>query len=175
MDDISEKEKLLVELVDFVRSKYFGKYPAKVVRNDDPDNIGRIKVKLEEIYGNNDSPWALPCVPFAGQNHGLITLPEIGDGVWIDFVRGNPSTPVWTGSWWAVGEMPPTTAKCRSLVTSAGHKIVVDEDNDELKLVHANGAEITLTNNSITLKIGSSSIVLSGQDVNINNGGLVVR
>ena len=104
-----------------------------------------------------------------------MTLPEIGDGVWIDFARGDPGFPVWTGGWSVKGEIPSTTPKYKSFNTSAGHKIVVDDDNNELKLIHADGAEIALTRNGITLKIGSSSIVLSNMEVNINHGGLVVR
>jgi len=172
----SDMEKMIVELRDFVHSKFFGKYPALVNSIDDPENVGCIKVKLEEVYGDRESPWALPCVPFAGKDHGLIALPEKGDGVWIEFARGDPRSPIWTGFWWAKDEKPLTRgAKTRSLITSAGHKIILDDDNNELILIHSNGAEIKATSDNITLKSQSAQIVLSGKKVNINNGALVVE
>ena len=172
----SNIEKLVVELAEFMRSRYFGKYRGLVREVDDPENLGRIVAQVPEVYGDEDSPWALPAVPFAGQNHGLVILPEEGDGVWIEFEAGDPSRPIWTGCWWASGEMPaPGGTATRVLVTSGGHKVILDDDKKELKLLHSGGAEITMTDNGITLKIGSAQIVLSANGVNINNGAFEVR
>jgi uncharacterized protein involved in type VI secretion and phage assembly len=118
----------------------------------------------------------MPCVPFAGANHGLVLLPEEGDGVWIEFEAGNPSYPIWSGCWWADGELPePGSQKVRALVTTAGHKLVLDDDGNKIQLLHADGAELTLGSSEITLKIGSSKIVLSSSGVSINDGALEVK
>lgn len=169
-------EALLVELTEFVRNRYFGKYRGLVRDVDDPENLGRIVAQVPEIYEEEDSPWALPSVPFAGQDHGLVVLPEVNDGVWIEFEAGDPSRPIWTGCWWASGEMPaPGGTQTRVLVTSGGHKLILDDDEVKLQLLHSGGAEITMTDNDITLKIGSTQIVLSASGVNINNGAFEVR
>lgn len=170
------QERLLVELAEHMRSRYFGKYRGIVEDNNDPDNLGCIRAKVPEVYGDEQiSPWASPVVPFAGKNHGLVLLPEEGDGVWIEFEAGDPSRPIWTGCWWASGEIPSAgDTNTRVLVTSGGHQVILDDGNQKLQLLHSGGAEITMTNNDITLKIGETQIVLSSSGVNINNGAFKV-
>jgi hypothetical protein len=171
-----EQEQLLVGLAEQSQSQYFGKYRGLVKDNKDPDNLGRIKAQVPEIYGKEQiSSWAYPVVPFAGKAHGLVLLPEVGDGVWIEFEAGDPARPLWTGCWWASEEMP-TVGKtdARVLVTSGGHQIILDDGNRELKLVHSGGAEIEMTNNEIILKIGSKQIKISAAGVDINNGAFKV-
>lgn len=175
MTDMNQ-ERLLVELTEFMRSRYFGKYRGTVTDVEDDENLGRVKAEVPEVYGAEESPWALPSVPFAGSSHGLVLLPEVGDGVWIEFEAGDPSRPIWTGCWWASDEMPEDGTKdSRALVTSGGHKVILDDENSKLQLVHSGGAELTMTDNDITLKIGSTQIVLSSSGVSVNNGSLEVK
>jgi hypothetical protein len=169
-----QKEKLLVELAETMRSRYFGKYRGIVKKVD--EKTGYITAQVPEVYGDLDSPPAVPAVPFAGQKHGLVLLPEKGDGVWIEFEAGDPSRPLWTGFWWGKGEMPVKNASTtRALVTAKGHQVILDDKQDKLQLLHAGGAEITMTAKDITLKIGSTKIVLSASGVNINNGAFEVK
>ncbi|ASC73027.1 hypothetical protein XM38_039890 [Halomicronema hongdechloris C2206] len=74
----SDYERMMVELSEFQRSRYFGKYRGLVRDVDDPDNLGRLVAQVPEVYGQEDSPWAWPAVPFAGASHGLVLLPEVG-------------------------------------------------------------------------------------------------
>lgn len=174
-----DTERLLVEAAEFMRSRYFGKYRGLVQEVGEGENLGKIKVRVPEVYGEGEtdlSPWALPCVPFAGQDHGLVVLPEVGDGVWIEVEAGDISRPIWSGCWWGSDELPePGAPQVRALITTAGHKLVLDDSENRVQLLHAGGAELTLTENDITLKIGSTQIVLSSQGVNINNGAFEVR
>ncbi|OQX17040.1 MAG: hypothetical protein BWK76_10880 [Desulfobulbaceae bacterium A2] len=174
-----DSERLLVEMADYMRNRHFGKHRGIVREVGADDNLGRIKALVPAVYGEEEtalSPWALPCVPFAGQDHGLVLVPEIGDGVWIEFEAGDISRPIWTGCWWADDEIPdPAAPRVRTLVTTAGHKLVLDDAENRLQLLHAAGAELTMTDNDITLKIGSTQIVLSSSGVNINNGSFEVR
>ncbi|MBU1564811.1 MAG: phage baseplate assembly protein V [Proteobacteria bacterium] len=172
-------ERLLVEVAEYMRHRYFGKYRGIVQEVGERDNLGRIKDQVPEIYGDAQgavSPWALPCVPFAGRNHGLVVLPEMGDGVWIEFEAGDIARPIWSGCWWADGELPtPGAPQVRALITTAGHKLILDDEQNQVKLVHAGGAELAMTNNDITIKIGSTQMVMSTSGVNINNGAFEVR
>jgi hypothetical protein len=52
------------------------------------------------------SSWALPCAPYAGTGAGFFSIPPIGAGVWIEFEAGDVSRPIWSGTWWAIGELP---------------------------------------------------------------------
>jgi len=172
----SDMEQMVVELAEFQRGRYFGKYRGLVREVDDPENMGRIIAQVPEVYGEADSPWALPSVPFAGPNHGLVVLPEVEDGVWIEFEAGDPSRPIWTGCWWARGEMPASAGtQTRVLVTSEGHQVILDDEASKVQLLHSGGAEITLSDSEIKLKIGSTQVVLSSSGVNINNGAFQVR
>ena len=175
-------ERLLLEAAEYIRNRHFGKYRG-IVRavedvngSEETQNLGRIRAQVPEVYGGMDSPWALPAVPFAGDGHGLVALPEVGDGVWIEFEAGDISRPVWSGCWWASGELPAPGARAvRTLVTSGGHKLVLDDEAKKLQLLHSGGAELTMTDNDITLKIGSTRIVLSASGVSVNNGALEVK
>ena len=170
-----EQERLLVELAEHMRSSYFGKYRGIVQDNNDPDNLGRIKAKVPEVYGDEQiSPWAWPAVPFAGDNRGLVLLPEVEDRVWIEFEAGDTNSPIWTGCWWRNGIPASGNINSRVLVTSGGHQVILDDGNQKLQLIHSGGAEISMTNNDITLKIGATKIVLSSSGVDINNGAFKV-
>ncbi len=175
MNDL-HMEKLLAELAEHMRNRFFGKYRGVVTDVDDPEKIGRITARVPEVLGDEVSPWAMPSVPFAGAGHGLVVLPEVDDGVWIEFEAGDPSRPIWSGCWWGSDEMPePGSQQVRALVTSGGHQLVLDDENNEVKLLHSGGAELTMTDNDITLKIGGTQIVLSSSGVNINNGAFEVK
>lgn len=175
MEDIGQ-ENLIEELAEFVRNRFWGKYKGTVARVGEGSELGLITAKVPAVYGDNESPLALPSVVFAGDAHGFVTLPENGDGVWIEFEGGDPGRPIWTGFWWASGEIPgEVTPKKRALITPKGHKLIFDDDAGSITLAHADGAEISLTGDAITIKIGSSQIELSSSGINCNNGALEVK
>ncbi len=173
----SEMETLAVEMTEFMRNRFFGKYRGLVHEVGEGENLGYIKAIVPAVYGaDNESPWALPSVPFAGKDHGLVALPEKDDGVWIEFEAGDPSRPIWTGCWWANGEMPedggPTS---RVWVTTGGHKLILDDEGGKVQLLHSGGGEITITSDDITIKSGKGKIVLSSSGVSVNDNALEVK
>ncbi|MGD9614575.1 MAG: phage baseplate assembly protein V [Alphaproteobacteria bacterium] len=164
-------EAILERVSEFQRTRHFGKYRGLVSDIDDPEGLGRIKAEVPAIYGDQVSPWAMPCLPFAGPDHGLALIPEIGDGVWIEFEGGDLSRPIWSGCWWADGQRPdPASNLARLLSTGAGHQIVIDEDGDTIRLVHPGGAEIVIGQSEITISIGQCKIRLTASEINLNNG-----
>lgn len=162
----SDLEKLVIELYQFMRGRYFGKFRGIVKESDEK---GRIKALVAEVYGNEVSPWAMPAVPYAGGNHGIIAIPKENDGIWIEFEAGDKSRPIWSGCWWADDEKSEGN-ETMTLLTSGGHKIVMDDENKEIKIIHSGGAEIAMTDSDITLKISSAKIVLSASGIDINDG-----
>jgi uncharacterized protein involved in type VI secretion and phage assembly len=169
-------EQRVVEQTAAAQQGCFGKYRGIVEDVEDEEKLGRIIAKVPSVLGDVNSNWALPAVPFAGPGHGFVVLPKKGDGVWIEFEGGDVSKPIWTGCWWASGEMPaPGGPQERVLVTPEGLKVVLDDAQKTIQLLHPDGAEISLTKSAITLKIGTSTkIVLSDAGVDINNGALKV-
>jgi uncharacterized protein involved in type VI secretion and phage assembly len=172
-----EFENLVVALDEHRRGHYYGKYRGVVTDPNDPEKMGRIKAQVPSIYGDEqDSPWCMPVAVFAGDSHGLLLLPKKGDGVWIEFEAGNISHPLWTGCWWAKGELPDPQGVNQHVLTSPkGLQIVLDDDASKLQLLHPGGAEITLEDSRITIKLGSAQIELSSAGVSVNNGALEVQ
>jgi hypothetical protein len=167
-------ERGVIDLHNFLRDHFFGKYRGTVKEVD--QQTARIKAAVPAIYGTGVSPWAMPCLPFAGKKHGVAFLPEVDDGVWIEFEAGDPDVPIWSGFWWGDNEMPDSLAEnVRGIITSEGLEFILDDKNKEIKLVHPGGAEIKLTQNDITIKIGQKSIKLSSSGINMNDGALEVK
>lgn len=89
-------------------AQLWGKYRGVVTDISDPLMTMRIKAKVPDVYGDDESGWALPCAPFGGRQAGFFALPSVDAGVWIEFEHGDPDFPVWSGSWWgSVAEVPP--------------------------------------------------------------------
>ena len=173
-----ELERLVVELAETARRRFYGKYRGIAQDIDDPDKLGRIRAYVPDVYGEDVlSPWALPCVPLAGKKHGMVALPEKDDGVWIEFEGGNRNLPVWTGGWWGKDDLADDLNKhlARTWVTSKGHRITMDDDGKKITVQHADGAKAELTDSSLTLECKSGKVVLDGSGVNINDNALTVK
>jgi uncharacterized protein involved in type VI secretion and phage assembly len=174
----SELERLVVELAELARQRFFGKYRAVVADIDDEEKLGRIRAYVPDVFGEDVmSPWAMPCVPLAGAQHGLVCLPEVDDGVWIEFEAGDRNRPVWTGGWWGKDDLADDLGKplARSLVTTAGHRITLDDDGSTILIEHSGGAKVEITDSSMTLESGSGKVVLDSSGVNVNDGALTVK
>lgn len=168
---------LALQTAEHQQTRLFGKYRGLVTDVDDPDAMGRVKAKVPEALHDGETAWAMPCVPFAGQDHGLVLLPEVNDGVWIEFEAGDPSRPIWTGCWWSRDEGLPAPAgtTIRVLATTPGHKVVIDEDADEITVTHPGGAEVKVTSSEISLSIGGSEITMTGSDLTLKAGSGQVK
>jgi uncharacterized protein involved in type VI secretion and phage assembly len=166
---LSAEDRTLTQLAADQRQSFFGKYRAIVKSVMDGDDLGKLIVTLPEVYDDQDSPPAWPCVPYAGKDHGLVALPEEGDGVWVEFEGGNPGNPVWTGCWWANGDMPdPADTDVRVWVTKKGLKIVLDDGQSELRLEHPSGAAISLSDDGLELSFNDTTITLDDSGITVN-------
>ena len=171
-------ERLVVELAEAARQRFYGKYRGVVQDVEDPEQLGRVRAYVPEVYGDEViSPWAMPCVPLAGASHGLVCLPEVDDGVWIEFEAGDRNRPVWTGCWWGTDDLADDLGKplARSFVTSAGHRVTLDDDENKILIEHADGAKAELTDSSLTLECKSGKVVLDASGVSVNDGALTVK
>lgn len=91
--------------------KFFGKYRGMVVTGLDPEGRGRILVQVADVLGMGVSTWAMPCFPFAGIQMGMYVVPPPNTGVWVEFEKGDPDYPIWTGCWWGSRAEVPVTAQ----------------------------------------------------------------
>lgn len=168
-------ERTVERLVDRVANSHFGKYRGVVTDIDDPDDRCRIRATVPALLGEVACGWAMPAVPFAGDGHGIVTLPTIGSGVWIEFEAGQLDFPIWSGAWWGPGERPePKGPGVRVFVSTSGHKIVLDDDNDEVRISHGSGPKVVLSRNDIKLTVGGCEIVIGNDTITLNQGILKV-
>jgi hypothetical protein len=150
-------------LVEHVRSRYFGKYRGTVVDNQDPTGRGRIKVSVPAVLAKLEL-WAMPCVPYAGDGVGLLSLPPTDAGVWVEFEAGDTSYPVWVGCFWADGETPEKGNPDIKTWKTAEHSLRLDDAASELKLETSGPASITLTDKVVT-DAGSSTHTVGSDGV----------
>jgi Type VI secretion system/phage-baseplate injector OB domain len=149
------------------RDHFFGKYRGTVVEALTGDDLGKLTVTVPSVLGDEQMT-AWPCVPFAGPSHGFVAIPEKDDGVWIEFEGGDPSQPIWVGCWWGSGDVPsPGDIKVRSWVTSGGLAIVMDDDKNELSLIHPDGPSIKLSSDGITLSTDSATVTLDTTGISL--------
>lgn len=166
-------EQAMLELLERIRYRFYGKYRGSVTDVD--ASTLRIKAKVPAVLGDQESGWCMPCVPYAGQDVGMVFLPEEGSGVWIEFEGGDVSYPIWTGCYWRSGEQPSDAApKVKVIVTKAPNKILLDDDAESITISDSNQNTITLDSSGITLTRGSNSVAVTDSEVNVNDGALEV-
>lgn len=166
-------EDALMDVVDRLRNRFFGKYRGAVTDID--ASTLRIKAMVPAVLANQPTGWCRSCVPYAGPNVGLAFLPEIGAGVWIEFEGGDVSYPIWTGCYWRDGEQPSDAAPAiKAIVTKSGHKILLDDDGTTITISDQNNNTITLSSDGITLQRGGNQIEIGDAEVNVNDGALEI-
>ncbi len=161
-------ERLVVELAEQNRTRFYGKYRGVVSDINDPDDMGRIRVKVPEILDDVESPWALPCAPYSGDGVGIYTVPPVGTGVWIEFEAGDPARPIWTGCWWGKNQLPKneqgaeTKPVLKIIRTEKGMMVAMDDDKQIISVSDEKGnniMKIEVTSGKITVKGSAKAIV----------------
>ncbi|HBA55054.1 MAG TPA: hypothetical protein DCZ04_11535 [Syntrophorhabdus aromaticivorans] len=194
-------ETIVAHLVQKVEHRFYGKYRGLVVDNADPEQLGRLKIKVPSVLGENVvTGWALPCVPYGGDvNQGFLFIPEVGAGVWVEFEEGDLEFPIWVGTFWSKpggdSELPklskadgseessvqdPPTGKI--IKTKKGHTIQLeDADNDQemIRIVEATHKHIiTMDKDGISIQEGKKGIKItdtSGNTISMKSDGIVVE
>lgn len=132
------------------KTSYFAKYRAFVADNDDPDSLGRIKLTIPSVLGEAVSDWALPCVPYGGgSDFGLLAVPPLGAQVIAEFLEGDPSSPIWTGTFWRQSAELPEEYQGTStkiLKTESGHLLTFEDEEgaEQVTLRSAKEAELVM-------------------------------
>ena len=164
-------EHTLERVVNRLGSTYYGKYRGIVTDVNDPDNLCRIRARIENLLDGHETGWALPAAPFAGSGHGSVMLPALESGVWIEFEAGNIDNPIWSGGWWASGQRPsPQGSKVRVIVSETGNQVVLDDNKDEVRIVHNGGPEIRITGTEVVITVGACELKIGMTDISLNNG-----
>jgi hypothetical protein len=165
--------------------KYYGKYRGVVVDNVDPMMTGRILAMVPDVSSLLPTTYCMPCVPAAGLQAGMLAVPSIGAGVWIEFEQGDPDYPIWTGCFWgssaelpALAQLNPPGLSALTFQTTLQNGIVVNDvpgPTGGIILKSATGAMITVNDTGIYLSNGQgATITLVGPTVAINVAAMVI-
>ncbi len=167
------------------QQRFYGKYRGTVVNNVDPLQIGRIQAIVPDVSGVSPTSWAMPCVPVAGINTGVFTVPQLGSGVWVEFEHGDPDRPIWVGGFWGTAAEVPVLARTvppavngLTIQTTLKNGIVVSDvpgPTGGILIQTATGATLSVSDVGIVISNGKGAVInMLGPTVDINAGALTV-
>jgi hypothetical protein len=165
--------------------KYYGKYRGTVLNNADPMQMGRIMAMVPDVSSLLPTSWCMPCVPAAGLQAGMLVVPSIGAGVWIEFEQGDPDYPIWSGCFWgSAAEMPvlthlsPPGLSSLTFQTTLQNGMVINDvpgPAGGIILKSATGAAIIVNDTGIYISNGKGAMItLVGPTVTVNVSALVI-
>ena len=134
-----------------------------VTNNDDPEGMGRVKVKYPWLAEDEESAWARVASFMAGKDRGAFFLPEVNDEVLLAFDHGNIHRPYVIGVLWNGEDQPPEANSTvldgsgqvvqRIIKSRSGHTILLDDTSG--------GGGITISDragNQIVIDSGSNAM-----------------
>lgn len=165
--------------------RYYGKYRGVVLNNIDPMQQGRLQIQVPDVTGLAPASWAMPCMPIAGLQNGMVAPPLIGSGVWVEFEQGNADHPIWVGCFWgSAAEVPalalatPPGVSAITFQTPLQNGLTISDlpgPTGGIMLKSATGATLIVNDTGIYIQNGKgAAITLVGPAVTINNGALSV-
>lgn len=108
-----------------------------VTDNQDPENLGRVKVSFPWLSAEHASNWARIVTIGGGSTRGIQFLPEVNDEVLVGFEQGDIHFPYVLGGLWNGQDAPPRSNSAvvksgkvqqRVLLSRTGHQIILDDD-----------------------------------------------
>jgi uncharacterized protein involved in type VI secretion and phage assembly len=160
-----------------------------VTNNQDPDGMGRVRVKLPSLGDADESDWARIAAPMAGKERGVYFLPEVDDEVLVAFEHGNPRSPFILGALWNGQDAPPAKNDdgkndVRVIKSRSGHLIrLTDKDGAEkIEIIDKSGKNSLVfdtakklvkieSSQDITLSAANGTIKLDAKAIEIASSG----
>jgi uncharacterized protein involved in type VI secretion and phage assembly len=134
-----------------------------VTNNDDPDKLGRVKVKYPTLSDADESTWARVATPGGGAQRGLQWLPEVGDEVLVGFELDDKTRPMVLGGLWSRKDKPPQAdatkggqTTLRLLASRKNHRVVLTDDPKS-------AVDLTLGDTKTALHLEKAESTLNGE------------
>lgn len=164
---------------------FIGKFRATVLNNIDPNFEARLQVQCTDVTELAPTTWARCAVPSGGMQNGIVSLPIVGAGVWIEFEQGDPDYPVWTGCYYrnagevpALSKMIPPGVPGMTMQTPLQNGMVINDAPGPSGgiMLKSGAATITINDTGILIQNGKgASIFLTNKQVIVNEGALMVQ
>ena len=163
---------------------FYGKYRGTVTNPIDTTGLGRVQVSVPDVLGDGTFAWAMPAAPYAGPGVGFFSVPPKDASVWVEFERGDPDAPIWSGCFWEKGQEPAGTgalAPLQMLLKTDLFTLQVDHNPSaptlllEMNVGGAAGiARIEATASGMTIGCAGNTIELARDGVSINKTNLKI-
>lgn len=128
--------------------RFYGTYRGVVITNYDPENMGRLQIKVPSVDGQfNDSSWAWPKGQWGGEGYGMQIIPNKGDLVWVEYLNGDSRYPVWLHAGFSKNQKPEEFkhSNVYGFKTPKGHIITIDDDESILTIKNPSGETIEIS------------------------------
>jgi uncharacterized protein involved in type VI secretion and phage assembly len=169
-----------------------------ITNNEDPDKLGRVRVKFPSVSDSEESAWARVLTAGGGSSKGMQFVPDVNDEVLVIFEHGDPRRPYVLGAVWSDKQKPPFADYTKdgkstswSIGTPFGQSLafrtgdakdqrqfaVLMKDGKTKLLLGEDKVELFAGDQSpIELKTGQASITLSGNgDVTIKGANITLE
>lgn len=151
-------------LADFNSTENNKTWTGKVIQNDDPLKLGRVKIKIFGIYDEvSDAaiPWALPQTSYLGASSSNLIVPPLDSIVRGFFENGDMYKPIYSS---IITQEDPTSAAADSLLGRRGpgdsimdYAIKNDYPHTMVLMKTDEGEGVTLNRKNGTMKINHRS------------------
>lgn len=156
-----------------------------VTDNNDPDHLGRVRVRFPTL-SDQESHWARVVSVGAGANRGIEFLPEVNDEVLVGFEAGDMRAAYVIGGLWNGRDSPPK--KTREIVKSgkveqrivksrSGHVITLDDSDSapSITIEDKSGNIIKLDSkkNELTIRVKGNGTISADGNLTIQAQGKI--
>lgn len=164
------------------RRRLYGVYPAVVQSITDPDQQGRVRVRLPwspDGSGAGYEAWARLATLMAGADRGTWFIPDVGDEVLVAFEGGDPRRPYVIGALWNGQDAPPEQMDGagnnfkKTIRSRNGVKVTLDDSDgqESLTLETPGGQKVTLRDGPGSVEIQDSN----GNSLTMESAGITLR
>jgi uncharacterized protein involved in type VI secretion and phage assembly len=146
-----------------------------VTQNEDPDGLGRVRVKYPALGDDVEGWWARIASPGAGQERGALMLPVVGDEVVVGFEQGDVRRPYVLGSLWHGQARPGPDLPQRdgSFVLRSDHRVGLSAKED---VSIRGGRDLVIETDGKVTQTARGDVAVEGQRVSVKaNGTLTVE
>ena len=146
-----------------------------VTQNDDPDGMGRVRVRYPALGDDIEGWWARIASPAAGSERGLLMMPIAGDEVLVAFEHGDVRRPYVLGALWNGSDQPgdDLVQTDGSFELRSDHKVEV---NAKEAINLTTDADLTITTSGKITDKAQDDVSVEGQNVNVKaNSSLTIE
>lgn len=151
-----------------------------VTQTDDPEGLGRVRVRYPALGENAEGWWARVTAPAAGTARGLLMMPVAGDEVVLAFEQGDPRRAYVLGAVWNGVAKPGELVKRDGSFSLASDRDIALNATQQIALAAKQGLTLqgsksvsVKSEQQLELAGGSSIAVKADGSVTVQAGGEV--